>query len=73
MTAADAAQFLNQTVQSVHYRIKEKKLDFKKEDSADDFTLNEIIWKSVRGAASPMPAPVRANFVFATPSNRDRD
>jgi DNA-binding beta-propeller fold protein YncE len=40
------------------------KLDFSKEDAADDLVLNEIIWKSVRGAKSPMPPPVRAAFVF---------
>ncbi len=34
------------------------------EDAADDILLNEIIWKSVRGAHSEMPAPVRAAFVF---------
>ena len=32
------------------------------EDAADDLVFNEIIWKSVRGGASPMPAPVRAGF-----------
>jgi hypothetical protein len=26
--------------------------------------LGEIVWRSVRGAASPMPPPVRAAFVF---------
>jgi DNA-binding beta-propeller fold protein YncE len=40
------------------------KLDFSKEDAADDLVLNEIIWKSVRGAKSPMPPPVRAAFVY---------
>ncbi|RFC41718.1 MAG: DNA-binding beta-propeller fold protein YncE/DNA-binding beta-propeller fold protein YncE, partial [Verrucomicrobia bacterium] len=44
---------------------KSRKLDFSKEDAADDLVLNEIIWRSVRGAASKMPAPVRAAFVFA--------
>ncbi len=39
-------------------------MDFSKEDAADDLALNEIIWKSVRGAAAPMPPPVRAAFVF---------
>jgi hypothetical protein len=34
------------------------------EDAADDILLNRIIWKSVRGADSEMPAPVRAAFVF---------
>ncbi|MBY0228253.1 MAG: hypothetical protein K2W96_03115, partial [Gemmataceae bacterium] len=32
------------------------------EDAADDLLFNEIIWKSVRGAGSPMPAPVRAGW-----------
>jgi hypothetical protein len=41
------------------------KLDFSKEDAADDLMLNEIVWRSVRGADSAMPAPVRAGFVFA--------
>jgi DNA-binding beta-propeller fold protein YncE len=40
------------------------KFDFSKEDLVDDLLLNEIIWKSVRGARSPMPPPVRAAFVF---------
>ena len=39
-------------------------MDFSKEDAADDLLLNEIVWKSVRGADSPMPAPRRAAFVF---------
>jgi hypothetical protein len=51
---------------------KSRKLDFSKEDAADDLVLNEIIWRSVRGAASKMPAPVRAAFVFAA-SGKDRD
>ena len=41
------------------------KLDFSREDAADDLLLNEVVWRSVRGAASAMPAPVRAGFVFA--------
>ena len=42
------------------------KLDLEKEDQADDLVFNEIIWKSVKGADSPMPAPVRAAFIFPT-------
>ena len=41
------------------------KLDFSKEDAADDLLLNDIVWRSVRGPGSPMPPPVRAAFVFA--------
>ncbi len=36
--------------------------DLSKEDAADDLLLNEVIWRSVKGAGSPMPAPVRAAF-----------
>jgi 6-phosphogluconolactonase (cycloisomerase 2 family) len=38
--------------------------DFSREDAADDLLLNEVIWRSVRGANSPMPPPVHAAFVF---------
>jgi YVTN family beta-propeller protein len=41
-----------------------RRMDFSKEDAVDDLVLNEVIWKSVRGANSPMPAPRRAAFVF---------
>jgi DNA-binding beta-propeller fold protein YncE len=47
------------------------KMNFTKEDAADDYLLNEVIWKSVRGAASPMPAPVHAAFVFAHKDDDD--
>jgi hypothetical protein len=43
---------------------KSRQMDFTKEDAADDLLLNEIIWRSVRGDNNPMPAPVRAAFVF---------
>ena len=36
--------------------------DLNKEDAADDLLFNEVIWKSVKGPASRMPAPVRAAF-----------
>ena len=34
-------------------------------DMAPELELNEIIWRSVRGADSPMPPPRRAAFVVA--------
>jgi len=49
------------------------KMDFAREDAADDLVLNEVIWRSVRGADSPMPMPVRAAFVFARPPAEDPD
>jgi hypothetical protein len=50
-----------------------KKMDFTKEDAADDLLLNEVIWRSVRGADHPMPPPTRAAFVFAHPNDGDDD
>jgi hypothetical protein len=41
-----------------------EQFDLTKEDAADDLLLGEVIWRSVRGADSPMPAPVRAAWVF---------
>ena len=38
-------------------------MNLEEADRAPDLELNEIIWKSVRGAASVMPPPVRAAFV----------
>jgi DNA-binding beta-propeller fold protein YncE len=42
-------------------------------DLAPDLELNEILWKSVRGAASPMPPPVRAAFVRAVPEGEEEE
>jgi DNA-binding beta-propeller fold protein YncE len=50
-----------------------EKMDFTKEDAADDILLNEVIWRSVRGPESPMPAPTRAAFVFAGRGEDDED
>jgi DNA-binding beta-propeller fold protein YncE len=50
------------------------RMDFREADRADDIALNEIIWRSVKGAGSPMPAPVRAAFFKSHPkSARDDD
>ena len=49
------------------------KLDLATEDKADDLIFNEIIWKAVKGADSPMPPPVRAAFVMPRPHAVDDD
>jgi hypothetical protein len=49
------------------------KLNFTHEDAVDDLLLSEIVWRSVRGADHPMPAPVRAAFVFTHPQDKDDD
>jgi YVTN family beta-propeller protein len=38
------------------------KMDFREADAADERLLNEVIWRSVRGADRPMPPPVHAAF-----------
>lgn len=50
-----------------------QRMNFAKEDAADDLKLNEIIWKSVKGADSAMPAPRRAAFVFTSKKKADKD
>ncbi len=49
------------------------KMNFAREDAADDLLLNEVVWRSVRGPDSPMPAPVRAAFVLQHPAEKDND
>ena len=48
-------------------------MDFTREDAADDLLLNEIVWRSVKGADSPMPAPKRAAFFLAHKKGADDD
>ena len=50
-----------------------RKMDFSKEDAADDLLLNEVIWRAVRGDDSRMPPPTRAGFVFVHNSKDDDD
>ena len=38
-------------------------MNFAEADMTPEYELNEILWKSVRGADSPMPPPVRAGFI----------
>jgi YVTN family beta-propeller protein len=48
-----------------------EKMNFAKEDDADDLLLNEVIWRSVKGSDHPMPAPRRAAFVFSRAEDED--
>ena len=45
--------------------------DFSKEDTLPDIEFNEIIWKSVKGADSVMPPPVRSAFVRVIDNDDD--
>ncbi|HEV2063740.1 MAG TPA: alkaline phosphatase family protein [Thermoanaerobaculia bacterium] len=48
-------------------------MDFSQPDRAPEQALNEILWKSVKGAASPMPPPVRAAFVRPVKPTEEED
>ncbi len=44
-----------------------------KEDKVPDLELNEVIWKSVKGENSIMPAPKRSAFVILEKKKKDDD
>ena len=43
---------------------KSEGFDFSREDAVPDLELNEVVWKSVKGENSVMPAPKRSAFVI---------
>ena len=45
--------------------------NFAKEDAAPDLDLNEVVWKSVKGENSIMPAPRRSGFVKLEQKKKD--
>ncbi|WP_026463757.1 bifunctional YncE family protein/alkaline phosphatase family protein [Adhaeribacter aquaticus] len=47
--------------------------NFAKEDAAPDLDLNEVVWKSVKGEDSIMPAPRRSGFVKLEQKKEDDD
>jgi DNA-binding beta-propeller fold protein YncE len=50
-----------------------EKFKFAKEDQNDDLKFNEVVWRSVRGADDPMPAPVHAGFVLSGADGKGDD
>lgn len=46
-------------------------MDFTREDAIDEASLNDILWRSIKGLHSPVPAPVRGAFVKAYDKNDD--
>jgi len=49
--------------------------DFSKEDLVDDIALNQVVWETVKGEKSPMPAPIHSAYVrrIKHPSDSDQD
>ena len=61
---------ITETTKKTAWGVKETgTMDLTKEDAADDLLLNEVIWRNVRGADSPMPAPIRRAWVLAGDSD----
>jgi hypothetical protein len=52
---------------------RSEEFDLAKEDQADDLLFNEVIWKSVKGPDSKMPAPVRAAFFVPVKPKKDHE
>jgi hypothetical protein len=48
-------------------------MNLREADLAPELELNEIIWRSIRGADSPMPPPRRAAFIRATKADEEQD
>ena len=48
-------------------------MNLEEADRAPDLLLNEIVWRSVRGADQPMPAPMRASWVRPLPEDDEED
>jgi hypothetical protein len=48
-------------------------MNLEEADRAPDLLLNEIVWRSVRGADQPMPAPMRASWVRALDEDDEED
>ncbi|AMR26463.1 hypothetical protein A0257_04655 [Hymenobacter psoromatis] len=56
-----------------HSAERSAKFDFAHEDAVPDLDLNEVVWKSVKGENSTMPAPRRGAFLQLTPKRKDDD
>jgi hypothetical protein len=48
-------------------------MDFSHEDAAPALELNDVIWKSVRGVESKMPAPRTSHLLPVGKSQKDDD
>jgi hypothetical protein len=48
-----------------------QRMNFEEVDMAPELELNEILWKSIKGAHSPMPPPRRAAFIRSVEGDDD--
>ena len=47
--------------------LRSLRMDFSEYDLADDFELNEILWRAAKGADAPLPPAVRQAIAFRSP------
>jgi len=52
---------------------RSQSFNFAKEDAVPDRDLNEVVWKSVKGESSVMPAPKHSAFVILEKRKKDDD
>ena len=52
---------------------RSSKMDFSEYDRIDDFELNEILWRAVKGPDAPLPPPVRRAIAYRSLSLPDKD
>lgn len=43
---------------------RSSRMDFSEYDRIDDFELNEILWRAIKGKDAPLPAPVRRAIAY---------
>jgi hypothetical protein len=56
---------LNQVNESTAYGAERSmKMDFDEYDKIDDFELNEILWRSIKGKDAPLPPAVRRAIAY---------
>ncbi len=69
---AEAARIDVNTVNSplAYGAERSNRMDFSEYDRVDDFELNEVLWRAVRGTDAPLPAPVRRAIAYRPATGR---
>jgi hypothetical protein len=58
---------------SAYGAVQSLAMDLSAEDRAPELLLNDIVWRSIRGAHTPMPPPRRSVFISPTSRSADDD
>jgi hypothetical protein len=64
---------LEKNMPDAYEQARSDEMDFTREDAMDEASLNDILWRSIKGLHSPVPAPVRGAFVKAYEKGDDDD